>query len=73
MIRRGYSLLEVCIRLGHKSVDTTQKYLSLDLSVKKERIDELVRFTEQLRPTSPDIKPVAIKTTDEMVRFLKSV
>lgn len=73
MIRQGYSLLDVSVRLGHRSTDTTQKYLQLDLSVKRERIEELVQFTEQLRPQTIISSTVAMKTTAEMVSFLKSV
>lgn len=73
MIRRGFSLLEISVRLGHKSVDTTKKYLQLDLSIRKERLDELVRFTERFRPVKVAIKSVTMKTTDEIVSFLKSI
>ena len=73
MIRQGKSLLEVCVRLGHSSTETTEKYLHLDLTVQKERVDELVRFTETLMPPRPAIMSGVLKTTDEMVSFLKSI
>lgn len=73
MIRQGKSLLEVCVRLGHKSVDTTQKYLKLDLTIRRERVEELIQFTQRFTPLTLTIKSADLKTTDEMVSFLKSI
>lgn len=73
MIRQGRSLLEVSVRLGHRQLDTTQKYLGLDLSIKKQRLDELIRFTDNILPTRASADSVALKTTEEMVTFLKSI
>jgi integrase/recombinase XerD len=73
MICQGRSLLEVSIRLGHASVETTEKYLQLDLTIRKQRLDELVRFIEQFRPPTQTLMPVELRTTEEMVSFLKSV
>ncbi|HAZ13879.1 MAG: hypothetical protein A2X86_12880 [Bdellovibrionales bacterium GWA2_49_15] len=73
MIRQGYSLLEVKVRLGHARLESTMKYLNLDLSIKKERVTELLRFTEHLLPSTLPAQSVAWKTTDEVIAFLKSV
>jgi integrase/recombinase XerD len=73
MIRQGRSLLEVCVRLGHSSVEVTQKYLNLDLSIKKERLNELVRFTEKFLPQKIASEKNPLKTTEEMLSFLKSL
>ena len=72
MICQGRSLLEVSIRLGHASVETTQKYLQLDLTIRKQRLDELVRLS-RVRPSTQTLMSVELKTTEEMVSFLKSV
>ncbi len=43
MLRMELSLQEIKVRLGHESLDTTGKYLNLDLSVKRERVEEFSR------------------------------
>ena len=73
MIRQGRSLLEVKVRLGHASFDSTQKYLNLDLSVKRKRVEEFVRFTENLLPSRLGSESEAWKSSEEILRFLKSV
>lgn len=47
MIRQGRSLLEVKTRLGHASYETTAKYLGMDLTIKRNRMDEFVKYISQ--------------------------
>lgn len=47
MIHQGRSLLEVKVRLGHASYDTTAKYLALDLSIKQKCMKTFIEFTKR--------------------------
>ncbi len=72
MLRMGLSLQEIKVRLGHESLDTTGKYLNLDLSIKRERVEALVRFTRELIPAEVPSNTIAWQAPEHVLDFLKS-
>lgn len=73
MLRMGMSLQEIKVRLGHEQIDTTTKYLNLDLSIKRERINELVRFYESKPVHVAPTESYESKTTAELMKYLKKI
>lgn len=73
MLHMGLSLKEIQVRLGHESLDTTGKYLALYLSIKRERVEELVRFTQTLYPAQVATKGLTRQTPEDVLKFLKTV
>lgn len=73
MLRMGSSIHEIKVRFGHESLDTTGKYLNLDLSIKRERVAEFIRFTEALCPAKVTTENLARRTSAEVLQYLKSL
>jgi len=73
MLRMGLSIQEIKVRLGHANSDTTAKYLNLDLSIKRERVAEFIRFTEALLPVKASAESLAWQASDEVLRYLETL
>lgn len=72
MIRQGCSLLEVKVRLGHSSLESTLKYLNLDLTVKRERMKEFVCFINQ-SIGEECLAPIDWNSDKEVLEYLKNL
>lgn len=73
MLRMGMSLQEIKVRLGHEQIDTTTKYLNLDLSIKREKINELVKFYESTPVPVTSLINYESKTTSDLMKYLKKI
>jgi len=73
MIRQGRSILEVKIRLGHASYDTTAKYLALDLTIKRNSMDGFVKFISQFIEEQELANVVEWNQKQDVIDFIKSL
>lgn len=71
MVKQGYSLLEIKVRLGHSSTDSTLKYLNLDLTVKRERVKEFIDYIS--KSVDESLTPPDWSNDKEVVEYLKSL
>jgi len=75
MLREGFSILEVQVRLGHAQSSTTLKYLEMDLSMKRARIKELAEYSQkEFVPTLSSSKaPESWSSEKQVIDFLKKL
>ena len=73
MIRQGRSLLEVKTRLGHSSFETTAKYLTLDLTVKKNCMKAFMQFTGRFIDESDIASAAEWSKAEDVIDYIKSL
>lgn len=73
MLKMGFSIQEIKVRLGHQQMETTSKYLNLDLTVKRERILELLQFSKTSPPKLDDGNDIKFKSSVEIIKFLEGI
>jgi integrase/recombinase XerD len=73
MIRQGRSLLEVKTRLGHASFDSTAKYLSLNLTTKRQCMKAFEQFTNRFIDDSDIAESMDWNNRDDVIAYIRSL
>ena len=73
MIRQGQSILEVKIRLGHASYETTARYLAMDLTINRSSMDALVKFISQFIEEQDLTIAAEWNQKQDVIDFIKSL
>ena len=73
MIRQGQSILEVKIRLGQASYETTARYLAMDLTINRSSMDALVKFISQFIEEQDLTIAAEWNQKQDVIDFIKSL
>jgi len=73
MIRQGRSILEVKTRLGHASYETTARYLTMDLTIKRGSMDAFIKFISQYIEEPELVMVAEWNQKQDVIDFIKSL